>query len=49
MAKKNRFLYEKITPILMVKILDYFNCVRNVWQKIMVYVLSLIYICLDFH
>ena len=29
LAKKNRFLYKRITPILMVKILD-FNCVRNV-------------------
>ena len=35
MAKKNSFLYQKITPILMVKILD-FNCVRNFWQKVIV-------------
>ena len=33
----------------MVKILDYFNCVRNFWQNIIVYMFSLIYICLDFH
>ena len=33
----------------MVKILAYFNCVRNFWQKIIVYMFSLIYICLDFH
>ena len=33
----------------MVKILDYFNCVTNFWQKIIVYMFSLIYICLDFH
>ena len=33
----------------MVKILDYFNRVRNFWQKIIVYMFSLIYICLDFH
>ena len=33
----------------MVKILDYFNCVRNFWKKIIVYTFSLIYICLDFH
>ena len=32
----------------MVKILDS-NCVRNFWQKIIVYMFSLIYICLDFH
>ena len=28
LAKKNRFLYKRISPILMVKIL-YFNCMRN--------------------
>ena len=33
----------------MVKILDYFNCVWNFWQKIIVYMFSLIYICLGFH
>ena len=32
----------------MVKILD-FNCVRNFWQRVMVYMISLIYTCLDFH
>ena len=32
LAKKNKFLYKKITPILMVKILD-FNCVRNLLTK----------------
>ena len=32
----------------MVKILD-FNCVRNFWQRVMVYIISLIYTCLDFH
>ena len=30
----------------MVKNLD-FNCVRNFWQKAIVYMISLIYICLD--
>ena len=48
LAKKNRFLNKTITPILMAKIVD-FNCVRNVWQKVIVYMFSLIYICLDFH
>ena len=38
LAKKNRFLYKKITPILMVKILD-LNCVRNFGQKVTVYVI----------
>ena len=33
----------------MVKILDYFNFVRNFWQKIILYMFPLIYICLDFH
>ena len=32
----------------MVKNLD-FNCVRNFWQKTIVYMISLIYICLDFY
>ena len=32
----------------MAKILD-FNSVRNFWQKVIVYMLSLIYISLDFH
>ena len=32
----------------MAKILD-FNCVRNFWQKVIVYMFSLIYISLDFH
>ena len=32
----------------MVKILD-FNCVRNFRQKVIVYMFSLIYNCLDFH
>ena len=32
----------------MVKILD-FNFVRNFWQKVIVYMFSLTYICLDFH
>ena len=32
----------------MVKILDS-NFVRNFWQKVIVYMFSLIYICLDFH
>ena len=36
LAKKNRFLYKKITPILMVKIPD-FNCVRKFWQNVIVY------------
>ena len=48
LAKKYRFLYKKITPILMVKNLD-FNCLRNFWQKAIVYMISLIYICLDFY
>ena len=48
LAKKNRSLYKTITPVLMVKILD-FNCVRNFWQKIIVYMFPLIYICLEFH
>ena len=35
----------------MVKILDSKSsyCVRNFWQKVIVYMFSLIYICLDFH
>ena len=32
----------------MVKILDS-NFVRNFWQKVIVYMFSLIYTCLDFH
>ena len=55
MAKKNRFLYQKnktttkkITLILIVKILD-FSCVRNYWQEIIMYMVSLFYISLDFH
>ena len=36
LAKKNRFLYKKITPILMVKSPD-FNCVRKFWQNVIVY------------
>ena len=48
LAKKNRSLYKTITPVLLVKILD-FNCVRNFWQNIIVYMFSLIYICLEFH
>ena len=48
MAKKNRFLYKNIIPILMVKTLD-FNCVRNFWQKVIVYMYPLNYICLDRH
>ena len=32
----------------MVKNLD-FNCVRNFCQKAIVYMISLIYICLDFY
>ena len=39
---------KKITPILMVKNLD-FNCVRNFSQKAIVYMISLIYICFDFY
>ena len=47
LEKKNTFLYKKITQILIVKILV-FNCVRNFWQKVIVYMFSLIYVCLDF-
>ena len=47
LAKKNRFSNKNITTILMIKILD-FNCVRNFWQNTIVYMFSLIYICLDF-
>ena len=32
----------------MVKLL-HFYCVRNFWQKVIVYIFSLIYICVDFH
>ena len=32
----------------MVKILD-FKIVRNFWQKVIVYMFSLLYVCLDFH
>ena len=48
MAKKSRFLCKTIIPILMVKTLD-FNCVRNFWQKVIVFLFPLNYICLDCH
>ena len=43
LEKKNRFLYKKATPILIVKILDcnIIVCVRNIWQKVIVYMFSL--------
>ena len=25
-----------------------FNCARNFWQKVIVYIISLIYICLEY-
>ena len=37
-----RFLYQKITPILMVKF-------DKSWTKVVVYMFSLIYICFDFY
>ena len=41
--KKNRFLYKTITPISMVKIVD-FNGVRNFWQKV-----YCVYVFFDLH
>ena len=39
LARKNRLLYKKITPILMVKILD-FNCEKLLTKSYYVYVFS---------
>ena len=48
LAKNNRFLYKKNHSNFDGQNSGFY-CVRNFWQKAIVYMFSLIYICLDFH